>query len=119
MSDYETLAAGGPPGTTAGEPPAEPAAEARPQIGGPPARDRKTAGKSLAERIRPARSRAGAKGKPGAKRKPVHERVSLASLIEGGWGVLARLSHPLSEPLSRCLGMQAPVWSFRWTLSGW
>ena len=58
MSDYETLAAGGPPGTTAGEPPAEPAAEARPQIGGPPARDRKTAGKSLAERIRPARGEA-------------------------------------------------------------
>jgi len=113
MSDYETLTAGETPTTGAGEPPADQGGqgtEARPQIGGGPA-GRKAAGKSLAERIRPGgRSRNSAgKGKAGAKRKPVHERVSLASLIEGGWGMLARLSHPVSEPLSRCLGMQAPV----------
>jgi hypothetical protein len=101
MADYEAVTAGDPPAL----PPEHPEApEVAPRVG----RERKAPGKGLAERIRPGgRSRAGAKGR--GKAKPKHERVSLSRLIEGGWGVLARLTHPLSEPLSRCLEMQSPV----------
>ena len=48
-------------------------------------------------------------GRPRAKAKPKHPRVSLDRFIERGWSTLARIAQPVNLPVSRVLAFQAPV----------
>jgi hypothetical protein len=107
MSDYDKLtAAGAPPEDPAAEPGTDPAAEVRPRAVGQADRP----ATSITRRLRAGRDRGtGGRGAKTRKRKVTHPRVSLEKLIESGWGVMARLCAPVSQPLSRCLEIQSPV----------
>jgi len=117
MSAYEELAAadaGAAAQVTApGELPAEGKRPAEAPGAAPaevrPARPRTT----LAARLRGRQAGAGqggrGRGKPKPRARPARPRVSVAGVVEWGWGILARAAQPVSVPLSRCLAMQAPV----------
>jgi hypothetical protein len=82
---------------------APPMAETRPRR---PGRSRGT----LGQRIRQASGKAKTKSSSSSSRKPKrHPRVPVDRLIERSWEVLARISAPVSPPVSRCLQIQSPV----------
>jgi hypothetical protein len=81
-------------------PAAPPMTERRPRrVGG--------RGRTAGARVRERLSSAG-KPKPASRGKR-HPRVPVDRLIERGWEVLARISAPVSPPISRCLQIQSPV----------
>lgn len=111
LGEVTTTAAGGP------RPEAEaPEAEAPGQVEVRPSRPRarNAPGKGLAARVREA-GRGRSKGSGGRSKarskaaRPAHPRVSVAGVIQWGWGIGARAAAPLSAYLSQCLAIQAPV----------
>lgn len=61
------------------------------------------------DRVRRFTSRAKSRTKRARTTRPKRPRVSVERLIEGGWHMLAQIAQPISIPVSRTLGLQAPL----------